>query len=713
MKIFSVKIIFLCLFILFIRTIKAEDDVIVLKTIQASDNVSIDSVFLVNKSNQTTTNLGGLSQSNSLYKINLTQGTVQIATNISETHVIDNFIIRQSKAGFELLSNTEQVGSIMLSAYGIDGKAIFSKRIPQLTGMNSTPFMLPTNGLFLVKVKGSYSSKTFKIVSDHSNSKITSYQSSNTKLRSTLNSFLYSTNDSIQITVKKGDLISPFWMGRPQNNDTISMILPTNDNLFSQPEIITQLSAVNPTGYVPLAARIQLTTTVPTRAEIKVFGINGVRSDVVKRFDELSTTHNLPVLGLYGAYSNIVQLTLFDSSNQIIGSSAITMQTNPLSIELPTVAIDTTTNQKKSGMTLVSYRAFLYNTANKPFIFDEYGDIRWYLDYGSNPTIIKLLYDVGIERLQNGNFYFGHSGTNTIYEINMLGEILNSWPISGYRFHHQALEKPNGNFLVNVDKNGLSTVEDHMIEIDRNTKQIVNIWDLRQSLQYNRRTLTNLNDDWIHTNAVEYDPTDSTIIVSGRTQGVVKLDAQNNVKWLLAPHKGWGIAGNGVDLTTKLLQPIDSNDQPILDTAVINGYTNHPDFEWNWCQHAIKRQPNGNFTIFDNGDVRNFTTQGPYSRAVEYKIDTMNMTVKQIWQYGKERGAETYSRIVSDVDFLNDVNHVIFSPGAIVNPRPYGKIIEIDYATKNVLFEATIHPPKAYNGVLTFHRIERLNLYPY
>lgn len=692
-------------------SLQAEDLVVNLKTTQGADVVSLDSIFITNISNGTELKLGDLSQSNALYKINLTQGVIQNPTAISEPHLLDGFALRPVKSGLEVITNRAFSGNTTLTLTSADGRTIYTGVLRSQEKNSSFYLPLPQRGIYFVKAENSGYSQTFKVISSGQFSTVTSKSISRNRVMGAL----FGANDSIRCWVKRGSLISPFWFGRPANNDDISMILPTSNNLFSQTEIVSQNTTINPTGFAPLTASIQFSTSIPTKAEIKVFGKNGPLSDVVKRFDTLSTSHNLPILGLYGGYSNTLQLTLLDELNHPIGSSAINLQTNALSGELPNVTINTSTAAKKPGMTLVSYRANLLNyEETKPFIFDEFGDIRWYLTYTGSPVIINLFYDAGMERLRNGNFYFGNATTNTIYEINMLGEILNSWPLVGYGFHHQVLEKPNGNFLVNVDKKGLGTIEDHMIEIDRTTKQIINVWDLRQSLQYNRRVLTNLNDDWIHTNAVEYDEADSTIFVSGRTQGVVKLDANNRVKWLMAPHKGWGIAGNGVDLNTKLLQPLDANNQLITDTAVINGYTNHPDFEWNWCQHAIKKQPNGHFTLFDNGDLRNFIRYGPYSRAVEYQIDPVNMTIKQIWEYGKERGSETYSRIVSDVDFLNDVNHVIFSPGAVFGKTgSYGKIVEVDYQTKNVLFEATVIPPKGYNGVLTFHRTERLNLYPY
>jgi arylsulfate sulfotransferase len=136
----------------------------------------------------------------------------------------------------------------------------------------------------------------------------------------------------------------------------------------------------------------------------------------------------------------------------------------------------------------------------------------------------------------------------------------------------------------------------------------------------------------------------------------------------------------------------------------------HPDFEWPWYQHAPFVAPNGHLFVFDNGEFRNFSNDNAYSRAVEYKIDTENKTVQQIWQYGKERGFETYSRIVSDVDLLPETGNVYFCPGSRVDNSGgnYGaKIIELDYNTKEVVFEMRIN----YDGIV-FHRAERLPLYP-
>lgn len=479
---------------------------------------------------------------------------------------------------------------------------------------------------------------------------------------------------------------------------------------------------LNPSGYAPLSALINLETTEAVRVTMTVKGQDGTESDVVRAFAETATQLSIPVHGLYAGAANAVELTFFSETGENLGTQAYQIQTPLMNMALPQITIQEARRADMAeGMTLVSY--FGHNGAlfpQRPFIFDSFGKIRWYLDFSSHPMLSTLFYDNGIERLANGNFYFGSGGNNfgavadnRIYEIDLFGNVVNSWELPGFGFHHEVHEKPDGNFLITVNKLGAATIEDHVIEIDRESGEIVREWNLNQSMDNGRTIWTNDVVDWIHINGVYYDPEDESIVVSGRTQGVVKLTADNQVVWILAPHKGWGQAGNGADLNQYLLQPLDSQGMPINDITVREGDTIHPDFEWPWYPHAPLKLPDGEVMIFDNGDTRNYSGTTLYSRAVIYEIDPAAKTVRQQWEYGKERGAETYSRIVSDVDFLKAEAHVIFSPGAIqAGGAAYGKSIEIDFGTGEVLFEATITPPIAFFGIITLHRTERITLYP-
>ncbi len=473
----------------------------------------------------------------------------------------------------------------------------------------------------------------------------------------------------------------------------------------------------NPSGHAPLTAEVTLATSRPVQVEVVVKG-RDADGDVQRRFDTVSRQAQVPVLGLYPNFGNTIILRFFDADGVLLGDTSHTVATPPLLADLPSVMINTAMPAAmKSGMNLVSYFGHDSElTPQRPFMFDAGGTIRWYLDFRNHPNLSNLFYDNGVERLANGNLYFGDRSTGRIIEMDMLGRIIRTWTMPGYDFHHNVIEKPNGNFVLTVDRQGAATVEDHLIEIDRETGGIIREWDLNQALDNRRRTwettFADLSVDWFHANGLAYDPADDAIIVSGRTQGTVKLTNDNEVVWILAPHAGWGTAGNGTDLTTRLLHPLDGDGQPITEASVLEGTANHPDFEWAWYQHAPELLPDGTLLLFDNGDNRNYTDQQLYSRAVVYRIDPSAMTIQQVWHYGKERGGDTFSRIVSDVDYHATEDNVVFMPGAAGSgASAYGKVVEVDFTTSNVVFEATITPPIAPFGI-TFHRVERLSLYP-
>ncbi|MEM9996779.1 MAG: aryl-sulfate sulfotransferase [Bacteroidota bacterium] len=496
---------------------------------------------------------------------------------------------------------------------------------------------------------------------------------------------------------------------------------PNSDPAPVLPAFVSELMLMpDPFGVAPLTARVDAVTTEPTSVEVVVAGQGSDGIEMRRRFEAVATAHTVPVLGLYPGTDNTVTLRFFDADGTLLGSVAETFPTGPLADDFPAVEIDVApTMQAKPGVNLVSYFGHRSTiTPQRAFAFDAVGDIRWALDFTGDPILGSLFYDNGVERLANGNLYFADRTTSRIYEVTMLGQVVNTWDMPGYTFHHQVLEKPNGNFLATVNKIGLATVEDHVIEIDRASGAIVNVWDLNAALDNQRRAwptdLADLDIDWFHANAVEYDAATDAIIVSGRTQGVVKLTTSNEVVWMLAPHRDWGTAGDGTDLTTRLLQPLDAASAPITEAAVLDGSANHPDFEWAWYQHAPTLMPDGRLLVFDNGDTRNYVPNGSgplYSRAVAYRIDDVARTIQQTWQYGKERGAATYSRIVSDVDVHAETGTVLFTPGAAAGSAPHGKIVEVDPSTQTVVFEATVTPPTAPFGI-TFHRVERLSLYP-
>ena len=506
----------------------------------------------------------------------------------------------------------------------------------------------------------------------------------------------------------------------PSGTDTPA---PTDPRSISVAADSVQL---NPYGNAPLTALITFSTAAAGSIFMRVRGKHGAITNVDHLFPGPATHHSLVVAGLYPNHRNTVDLRLLGPQGDTLSRTTLTIQTGSLPPNMPTAitAQSFTEASLAPGMLLISnFSTFGTSRPMTPYIMDAYGDIRWLLDFNNHPQLGKLFYDCGIARLRNGNFFFGDINSARIYEVDLLGRTLNRWVLNGYVFHHQVIEKPDGNFIVTVSKpssvnrNGVPTVEDYLIEIDRKTGKTLNEWNLKESLDELRAVMpmglspSSYPGDWFHGNAVDYDSTDNTIIVSGRTQGVVKLDYDNRVKWILSPHRGWTSNRRGEAMARFLLQPLDAGGRAITDTAVINGSANAPDFEWSWYQHTNSRLPNGDILLFDDGDSRNFNSRGPsYSRAVTYKIDPVAMTVQQTWAYGKERGLATFSPIVSSAQYLPVSNHVLFGPGYQVSNTTGrgGKVVEIDMSTKQVVSEISVSSATGWG----FHRATKLPLYP-
>ncbi len=484
----------------------------------------------------------------------------------------------------------------------------------------------------------------------------------------------------------------------------------------------------NPYEIAPLTAEITFQTTVPVEVTLEVLG----PEPVTHTFERLSLNHRLPVLGLYPGVRNNVILRLTTAEGDV-DEDILTVKTDPLPGFFP--IIDTTVTDKskmEAGWTLSQYSVnpsgLLVDTdvqagrnlRGLPFMFDASGDIRYYLDL---TFLGGLAYEVG--RLQNGNWIFGHD--DNIYEYDVLGRRVNRWAIPGYLTHHEVTEKPNGNILAAVhkigtkNKDGGGTNGDHVIELERATGKIVREWDMRKILDVYRRSLVDDAFDWFHINAIWYDETDDTLIVSGRNQGVVKVTQDNQLVWILAPHRGWGKAGIGADKYSTadyLFTAVDARGTPYPE-SIQQGEESPAEFDWTWGQHAPMTLPNGHLLVFDNGFNRHFApnSKESYSRGVEYAVDETAMTVQQIWEYGAERGNEYFSPIISDVDYLPTTGNRLIMPGiARVGDNPSAYVTEVGYPEGNAVFDAAIRFKGVFKTDKFFgeivYRSERLSIYP-
>ena len=483
--------------------------------------------------------------------------------------------------------------------------------------------------------------------------------------------------------------------------NTLEQILP--DGLSTE---------INPYGKAPLTAQIKAHALQEMKWSYTIAG----NSPVTRKSDNFSSNLIIDVIGLYANTENLVEITLEDSKGKSFVDS-IYIQTDTLPDAFPEISIlKMNANAMQTGMHLCD---FAFGVKGKfhstPFVFDNEGQIRWYLDLSS-----KELWSAPMNFNAEGNLIFG--SRYHLYEYDLMGNEINAWNVDPYFVHHEVIELPNGNIVAAVGKkntfinNGeelVSSGDDFIIEFNPSKEKIVNEWDLREVLDVDRPGMSKdvKTGDWYHMNAIEYSESDNTLIVSGKHQGVVKVDWDNNLKWIFAPHKGWGKSGkdgDGFETKNYLLTALDSNGEAYNDSIQM-GYVSDTVFDWPWSQHAPVLDEDGDVFLFDNGLLRHFSPPPGYSRLVEYRIDDQAKTVQQIWDYGKERGTELFSAIISDVDLLSNSN-ILGTFGFLrSNDKHYGRIIELSYPDNNEIFEAELIFKDAFgNGYLEWGQIDIL-----
>ncbi|WOT04455.1 aryl-sulfate sulfotransferase [Shewanella youngdeokensis] len=382
---------------------------------------------------------------------------------------------------------------------------------------------------------------------------------------------------------------------------------------------------------------------------------------------------------------------------------------------------------------------------NNIFITDTKGEVRWTLDtsqFENYKDITQRGIMMGFHQLDNGDLIWGKG--QQLFRMDMFGKVVWDWDLPrGYiDFSHEIQAMDNGHYLVRAakadylrdDGKRVHTVRDHILELDENGR-LVDVWDLNIILDNLRDDLLlaldvgavclNVDNEhagetveveldapfsdipgvgagrnWAHVNSIDHDSSDDSIILSLRHQGVVKINRDKSVKWILSPKSGWNKA-----LASKLLTPVDSKGKKIscTDNGACEG-----DFDFTYTQHTAwltgKTYQNGKvkgLSVFDNGDGRHLEQPAlksmKYSRAVEYKVNEKDMTVEQVWEFGKDRGNEWYSAITSNVSFQEDKNSMfIFSANTRLQQKGVltrGVINEVEYNTDNVLVEMDVISP--------------------
>lgn len=462
----------------------------------------------------------------------------------------------------------------------------------------------------------------------------------------------------------------------------------TNGYKIENPNII-----IDPYKSSPLTALILFETKNDVTPKVTVVGKDN-NTTITHTFQN-TTKHYLSIYGLYPDYENKVIIEYKEKGKQI--KKEVTIKTDKLPDDFP---LPTSVNSKKEELGTEFY---FYTPSSKGYscAYDMNGDVRWYLTHYAiwdNTRLKNGNMLVSTERLINTPYYM-----TGLYEIDMFGKIYKEYSLPG-GYHHDYYEMPNGNLLVATDDfdNKYGTVEDYIVELDRKNGKIVNKIDLKNILKMTDGKSENWTSyDWFHNNSVWYDEKTNSITLSGRHQdAVINIDYNTKkLNWIIGNSKNWS-----KDYQKYFFKKVGEN------------------FEWQWSQHAAMITKEGYVFLFDNGNNKSkikdnyVPADKSYSRGVMYKINKKNMTIEQIWEYGKERSSDFYSPYISDVDYLSK-NHYIVHSGGIVKEdgkpsnQPAGlstgnialKSDTVELLNDKVIFELVL-PTNNY-------RVEKMNIY--
>ncbi len=484
---------------------------------------------------------------------------------------------------------------------------------------------------------------------------------------------------SLNIANKLVDQIaidSQQWMIKFKFSDSTRQFANFIGKLDIKPGDVT----VNPFSASPLTALITYKTPVDGRMMISV--LPKASNDLAINVGPLpyyGNSHSLPVLGLYENHSNRVMLTFTTKHGKVRCSQIVLIDVGPIS-KRENIDFQVARN---SLFSLDHKFYFVYSYASA---FDQHGQLRWQYD-GEGTTFFT--------KLKNGNFISSNADNTAFYEVTMLGRTVKKYDVPN-KLHHEIIELPWGNFLVASHSPPGPPLEDVVLEVDRFSGSVIKTWDFNKILDPSRKSLPDTQvGDWLHVNAMYFDESDMSFVISARSQSaVIKIDYQtSSVKWILGNHAEWK-----TQMQPFLLKPIDEKGLELK--------TGETDF-WPEGQHAIIKTLQGNLLMYDNGDYRGYydnpnVPQDSYTRLVEYKIDEKLKTVQLFWQFAGDRKYFTkYTGYVQELPYSGGGKLGAYTWSTSNTPR----ILELN-GDNEVIFEATLS-----QKVSTYYRIYKIDVY--
>lgn len=520
----------------------------------------------------------------------------------------------------------------------------------------------------------------------------------------------------------------------------------------------------NPAATQSLRPEVVMDATNPLRAEV-AFEADPGAEPTIELIDEVgdgfrltippteATFHSVPLLGLDPDTTYTAEVTAGDE----VATTSFTTESLP--DDLPPIQVTSTPEVMTPGLTLFNVIPLGGGEDDGPvtddgylLAVDEEGDVVWYYRQAQSiqdarrtedGDLLFINHETGVKRLDVDDGTVSEwSGTTALDDV---PEDSNGRPYAGDgairvetdQMHHEVLELPNGNLMTlsreaaevagfpepicdeeSEFTGSYEVVTDTVVEFDPDDGAVVSEWslfdlvdplealDIIRPSEFCSMYLEDLYPemgarDWTHANAVVLDEGRNAVLVSVRHLDQVFAIRYQDDENGPAGELLWKL-GQGGDFT--------------LESG-----------EWFLHQHSPQVLDDGSIMIYDNGNERPGTSLDdpdrlPYSRAVQYEIDTENWTATQVWEHRADSpGEAVYAPFVGDADVLES-GTVLIAHGGLLDPPAHtpqtegvvgwGRVIEVARDSGDIVFDLQVKDPGREQGWIIY-RAERIpSIYP-
>lgn len=289
------------------------------------------------------------------------------------------------------------------------------------------------------------------------------------------------------------------------------------------------LAVQDPYGFAPLTVMLIFNTEKPQKVRVSLI------DDTPYTFTtDSEKRHRIPVFFMHPAKKTDILVEILDEDT-VVQRTTFTIYNK----KLPKMLTNMITIKKKTKPGAAPFLLVYGGDTRFPYVFDEKGEIRYYLNdcpkaYGLFPLskgrFLFLVKDISAPSFANPHAVLG-------YEMDFMGRVFREYYVPA-GIHHDGCEMTEGGNLLAASSSLTDWVEDAVIEIDRNTGMVVkklNLADIISDHPYMDYF------DWAHINTVSYLQEENAILVCMRNlHTVMKVDWDTHeILWLFCDPAFW------------------------------------------------------------------------------------------------------------------------------------------------------------------------------